>query len=59
MYCLISKPVFIFKANKIIIQLFYFILIPKILKYKKKNNFYYLKKKKEVMYLFVRYYVVG
>ena len=47
MYCLISKPVFIFKANKIIIQLFYFILIPKILKYKKKNNFYYLKKKNE------------
>jgi hypothetical protein len=45
MYCLISKPVFIFKANKIIIQLFYFILIPKILKYKKKKKFNYLKKK--------------
>ena len=44
MYCLISKPVFIFKANKIVIQLFYYILIPKILKYKKKKNFYYLKK---------------
>ena len=40
MYCLISKPVFIFKANKIIIQLFYFILIPKILKYKNKKEFY-------------------
>lgn len=47
MYCLISKPVFIFKANKIIIQLFYFILIPKILKYKNKKEFYYYKNKNE------------
>jgi hypothetical protein len=44
MYCLISKPVFIFKANKIVIQLFYFILIPKILKVKNKNKMYYYKK---------------
>ena len=35
MYCLISKPVFIVKSNKIIIQLFYFLLIPKIFKHVK------------------------
>ena len=46
MYCLISKPVFIIKSNKIIIQLFYFLLIPKILKNKKKKTFYYFKKYK-------------
>lgn len=34
MHCLISKPVFVIKSNKIIIQLFYFILIPSILKFK-------------------------
>jgi hypothetical protein len=45
MYCLISKPVFIFKANKIVIQLFYFILIPNILKGKNRNKIYYYKKK--------------
>lgn len=45
MYCLISKPVFIFKANKIVIQLFYFILIPNILKGKNKNKISYYKKK--------------
>jgi len=44
MYCLISKPVFIFKTNKIVIQLFYFILIPKILKGNKKKIFYFYKK---------------
>jgi hypothetical protein len=39
MYCLISKPVFIVKSNKIIIQLFYFLLIPKIFKHiKSKTN---------------------
>ena len=43
MYCLISKPVFIIKSNKIIIQLFYFLLKPKILKNKKKKTFYYFK----------------
>jgi hypothetical protein len=44
MYCLISKPVFIIKSNKIIIQLFYFLLIPRIFKYKKKYS--YTKKRK-------------
>jgi hypothetical protein len=38
MYCLISKPVFINKSNKIIIQLFYFVLIPKIFKHMKSKN---------------------
>nr|UEX92873.1 hypothetical protein [Marasmius tenuissimus] len=38
MYCLISKPVFIIKSNKIIIQLFYFLLVPRIFKYKKKKK---------------------
>jgi hypothetical protein len=36
MYCLISKPVVIIKSNKIIIQLFYYLLVPRIFKYKKK-----------------------
>jgi Mitochondrial ribosomal protein (VAR1) len=35
MYCLISKPVFVMTPDKIIIQLFYFLLIPNILKFKK------------------------
>jgi len=35
MYCLISKPVFIITPDKIIIQLFYYLLIPNILKLKK------------------------
>jgi len=35
MYCLISKPVFIITPDKIIIQLFYYSLIPNILKLKK------------------------
>ena len=48
MYCLISKPVFIIKSNKIIIQLFYFLLIPRILKSKKKKTFYYFKKIKKI-----------
>lgn len=38
MYCLISKPVFITKSNKIIIQLFYFLLIPKIFKHMKSKS---------------------
>jgi hypothetical protein len=46
MYCLISKPVFIIKANKIIIQLFYFLLVPKIFKYKKNKKYTYIKKRK-------------
>lgn len=35
MYCLISKPVFVMTPDKIIIQLFYFLFIPNILKSKK------------------------
>nr|YP_009710714.1 ribosomal protein S3 [Amanita phalloides]QFZ98663.1 ribosomal protein S3 [Amanita phalloides] len=35
MYCLISKPVIVISSNKIIIQLFYYLFIPNILKYKK------------------------
>ena len=35
MYCLISKPVFVMTPDKIIIQLFYFLFIPNILKFKK------------------------
>nr|YP_009504987.1 ribosomal protein S3 [Lyophyllum shimeji]AWW14106.1 ribosomal protein S3 [Lyophyllum shimeji] len=35
MYCLISKPVFIITPEKVIIQLFYFLFIPNILKLKK------------------------
>jgi hypothetical protein len=38
MYCLISKPVFVITPDKIIIQLFYYLLIPNILKYKKMNK---------------------
>lgn len=46
MYCLISKPVFVFKTDKIIIQLFYFLLIPNLLKKKKyKFNKFFIKKK--------------
>nr|YP_009710595.1 ribosomal protein S3 [Amanita bisporigera]QFZ98544.1 ribosomal protein S3 [Amanita bisporigera] len=35
MYCLISKPVIVISSNKIIIQLFYYLFIPNILKSKK------------------------
>jgi Mitochondrial ribosomal protein (VAR1) len=34
MYCLISKPVFFITSDKLIIQLFYFLFIPNILKFK-------------------------
>jgi hypothetical protein len=39
MHSLISKPVFIIKSDKIIIKLFYFLLIPRFLRDKKKNKF--------------------
>lgn len=39
MYCLISKPVFVITPDKIIIQLFYFLFIPNILKYKKLHEY--------------------
>nr|AYE93411.1 ribosomal protein S3 [Termitomyces sp.] len=35
MYCLISKPVFITTPDKIIVQLFYYLFIPNVLKLKK------------------------
>ena len=35
MYCLISKPVFICTPDKIILQLFYYLFIPNVLKFKK------------------------
>lgn len=50
MYCLISKPVFIIKSNKIIIQLFYFLLVPRILKYKKKKKYSLVKKGKRYIF---------
>ena len=42
MYCLISKPVFVFKTDKIIIQLFYFVITPNFFKDKilRKNEHY-------------------
>ena len=53
MYCLISKPVFIVTPNKIIIQLFYYLFIPSILKAK---NFYKLVKKNRNQKL--RFYLI-
>nr|UEX92796.1 hypothetical protein [Marasmius tenuissimus]UEX92809.1 hypothetical protein [Marasmius tenuissimus]UEX92890.1 hypothetical protein [Marasmius tenuissimus] len=50
MYCLISKPVFIIKSNKIIIQLFYFLLVPRIFKYKKKKKYSVVKKGKRYVF---------
>nr|UEX92912.1 hypothetical protein [Marasmius tenuissimus] len=50
MYCLISKPVFIIKSNKIIIQLFYFLLVPRIFKYKKKKKYSFVKKGKRYVF---------
>jgi hypothetical protein len=57
MFCLISKPVFVIKADKIVIQLFYFLMIPNFLKIKKFkiNNIYrnfkflYNKNKKNII----------
>ena len=44
MYCLISKPVFVFKTDKIIIQLFYFVITPNFFKDKiLRKNFHYNK----------------
>lgn len=56
MFCLISKPVFIIKADKIVIQLFYFLMIPNFLKIKKfkinniYRNFKYLYNNKLIYY---------
>jgi len=54
MYCLISKPVFIVKSNKIIIQLFYFLIIPKIFKHIKSNTNYKPRNKKKVYHEFLK-----
>jgi hypothetical protein len=40
MYCLISKPVFIITPDKIIIQLFYYLFIPNLLKLKQIKLYY-------------------
>jgi hypothetical protein len=53
MYCLISKPVFIIKSNKIIIQLFYFVLIPKIFKHIKSKTNYKSRNKNKIYQDFV------
>lgn len=54
MYCLISKPVFIIKSNKIIIQLFYFLLIPKIFKHIKSKTNYKSRNKKKLYREFLK-----
>ena len=48
MYCLISKPVFVFTADKIIIQFFYYLFIPNILKAKKIYKFSKNKRRKNL-----------
>ena len=47
MYSLISKPVFVITPDKIIIQLFYYLCLPKFLKNKYRNNFNHIKNKKK------------
>jgi|HubBroStandDraft_2_1064218.scaffolds.fasta_scaffold01956_4 Mitochondrial ribosomal protein (VAR1) len=47
MYVLISKPVFVFTSNKIIIQLFYYLFIPNFYKNKKFYNKKFNKNKKK------------
>lgn len=55
MYCLISKPVFVFTSNKIIIQLFYYLFIPNIFKAKKIYKFKKFKRKKNFkLYLILK-----
>jgi len=54
MYCLISKPVFIIKSNKITIQLFYFLLIPKIFKHIKSITNYKPRNKKKIYSEFLK-----
>jgi hypothetical protein len=51
MYSLISKPVLIFNNNKIIIQLFYYLFIPNILKSKKIYKFGNKRRKNLRIYL--------
>lgn len=46
MYCLISKPVFVITPDKVIIQLFYYLFIPNILKFKKIHRLGYKHKYK-------------
>jgi hypothetical protein len=46
MYCLISKPKFIFTPDKVTIQLFYYLFIPNILKLKKIYRYGYSRRNK-------------
>ena len=43
MACLISKPIFLITPKKIIIQLFYYLLIPNLFKFKIRNKNKYKK----------------
>ena len=47
MYSLISRPIFIYKSNKIILRFFYFIVIPTFLKNK---NYFKFKKFNKIKY---------
>ena len=52
MFCLISKPVFIHKSDKIIIQLYYFLILPNFFKDKLlRRNFRYKKLMKKYIIL--------
>ena len=53
MFCLISKPVFIVTPNKIIIQLFYYLFIPNILKAKKFFNIVKKNRKKNIRFYLI------
>ena len=44
MYCLISKPVFLITPDKFIIQLFYYLFIPNLFKFKQIKSYYKTKK---------------
>nr|YP_009704472.1 hypothetical protein [Volvariella volvacea]AYD91361.1 hypothetical protein [Volvariella volvacea]AYD91392.1 hypothetical protein [Volvariella volvacea]AYD91446.1 hypothetical protein [Volvariella volvacea] len=60
MYCLISKPVFVITPDKIIIQLFYYLFIPNILKikrfhrygYRRRNNLNWIKRRRNITKLY-------
>jgi hypothetical protein len=53
MFCLISKPVFVVTPNKIIIQLFYYLFIPNILKAKKFFNIVKKNRKKNLRFYLI------
>jgi hypothetical protein len=66
MYCLISKPVFVYKTDKIIIQLYYFLFIPLFYKSKilrknyrfNKQMIIYKKKKRAQLILYKKYLIL-